>query len=181
MKKILLFLSILTCSFSVFEKNIYTLHFKSLDKGEIDMSSYKGRKILIVAFDAGNPDRKQLRSLDTLYRQIATYLAVIAVPADDFNTAMSPSSLIKLLRDSLGLSYPITEISKARKDKGNLQHDLLQWLTSKDNNQHFDDDIAEQGQMYVVSETGILYASFKKNVTPAGKVLKEVLGRRIKE
>jgi len=181
MKKILLFLSVFICSFSAFEKNIYTLHFKNLDKEDISMYSYKGKKILIVEFNAGNPDRKQLRSLDTLFRQLKTYLVVVAIPVEDFGMAMPEKSLVTLLRDSMDLSYPIAAISKAKKDKGTAQHALLQWLTNKANNQHFNTDIEEDGQMYIVSETGVLYASVKKSVSPTGRVFKELLGQQVHE
>lgn len=181
MKKILLLLSVIICSFSVLEKDIYALHFKSLDKEDISMSSYKGKKILIVEFNAGNPDRRQLRALDTLFRQIKTYLVVVAVPVEDFGTAMPEKSLVKLLRDSLGLGYPVAAVSKAKKNKGTDQHTLLQWLTDKANNKHFDTDVEEDGQMYLVSETGVLYASVKKSISPTGRIFKNLLGQQVPE
>lgn len=181
MKKVLLLLSAIICSFSVLEKDIYALHCKSLDKEDINMSSCKGRKILIVEFNAANPDRKQLRALDTLFRQIRTYLAVVAIPVEDFGKAMPEKNLVKLLRDSLGLDYPIAAISKAKKNTGADQHTLLQWLTDKANNQHFDTDVEEEGQMYVVSETGVLYACIKKSISPTGKILKDLLGQQVRE
>ncbi|SDX69911.1 glutathione peroxidase [Hydrobacter penzbergensis] len=181
MRKILLLLFVFICSYSIPEKSIYALKFKSLDREDIDMASYKGKKILVAVFNAGNPDRKLLRSLDTLFRETQTILSIIAVPAEDFSTAMPEKMLVSLLRDSLNLSYPVTAIRRVKKNNENAQHPLLQWLTSKDNNQHFDEDVEDGGQMYIVNETGILFANIKKGVFPTEKLIKDILGQQVYE
>lgn len=185
MKKIslllLVLLSILFFSFLPPESSLYDMQFKSLDTGTIDMSSYKSKKLIIVEFHAGKPNYAQLLSLDTLYRQHKNNLSVIAVPVADFGQAMPEKDLIKLVRDSLKLSYPVTAVSNAQKKQGYGQHSLLQWLTSKAKNRHFDADVEEEGQLYVISETGILYAVLKQKISPTGSMMQEVLGRQVTE
>src|ERR1700759_1705170 len=95
---------------------IYQLQFAGIDSNTIDMSSYVGKHIILYEFDAVHPDKTQMTSLDILYKQNSDNLAIIAVPVKDFySTEISKDSLKALLRDSFQISYPVTDISLAKK------------------------------------------------------------------
>lgn len=179
MKKTLLLIAILGLAFSPYDSSFYQLQCKDLDQHTINLTAFRGKKVIVTEFDAGKPDRNQLLSLDSLYRQHASSLAVIAVPVEDFSAAMPVKTLKGLLIDTLKLSYPIAAIGKAQKKNANNQYQLLQWLTNKSLNRHFDRDIDEAGQLFVVSESGVLYATLKHQAWPTGSLVKEVLGRQV--
>ncbi|WP_157576811.1 hypothetical protein [Asinibacterium sp. OR53] len=177
MKKILIMVSILGFSFSPFNSSLYQLSCKGIDHQLINLAAFKGRKILIAVIDAGKLNRTQLLSLDSL--QHSGPVAVIAVPVTDFNGALPEVQLRSLLQDSLKLSFPVTEISKAQKKQGSGQTPLLGWLTHRLQNGHFDQDIEEAGQLFVISESGVLYATLKGIGLPNGGVVRDIIAKHV--
>jgi len=154
---------------------IYQLQFKNIEGNNIDMSSYKGKQIILYEFNAANPDRDQMIELDSLFKSKSN-LMVIAIPVKDFSgTSVSIASLNALLKDSLQLSYPVADLSMAGKTAAAQQHTLLDWVTHVEKNEHFNDDIDDEGYMFVISNTGILYSIMKKEINPTGSVMQEVL------
>ena len=162
--------------------SIYQLQFAGIDSNAINMSSYAGKHIILYEFDAAHPDKIQMTSLDTLYKQSSNNLAIIAIPVKDFDSAdISKDSLKALLRDSFQISYPVTDISQARKASAAQQHPLLDWVTHLEKNNHFDDDIAEDGYMFVISDKGVLYSIVKKDISPTGSIMQQVLSNQPNE
>lgn len=181
MKNSILVLLLSCFSFTNPENSLYQLKLTGLDNREISLMKFKGKKIVIVAFDAGIPDVKQLQSLDTLYRKQSQRLVVVAVPVQDFHQPLPEKDLLRILQDSMKLSYSITKVCKAKKDVAGNQQAIFQWLTDKGFNRHFNTQIEEAGQVFVISETGILYATLRKNSLPTGKEMSEVLQRQVND
>lgn len=92
--------SILTC-FSQDSSKVYNLQFKSIDGTKINMLDFKGRQTLVVEFSASNPDRKQLVSLDSLYRSRKASLQIIGIPVNNSDTANDKANIIKLSQVSV--------------------------------------------------------------------------------
>ena len=160
--------------------NPYQLSFGTLNNGQISLATYRGKKVLISLFDAGNPNRKWLAALDTLYLQNINSIVVIAVPVTNFQAAVHDiNSLKKLIYDTLKLSYPVTAVSKAKKTDGVAQHSLLAWLTNINQNAHFDVDIDKVGEMFVLSENGKLFARLKEPIPANGKDMKKILMQQV--
>ena len=174
-------LSLLLCSVLMYQpyqntSRLYDLQFNTLDSSAVvSMSNFEGRQLIIIEFDASNPDRLRLQSLDTLYRNSNGLLSVIAVPAQDFGTPMPYESLKSFLRDTLELSYMISDVAYTQKAAGAAQHALFKWLTNVNENLHFDDDITDEGQMFVISEAGILYAVLHNNLRPNDPLMQSIL------
>src|SRR5437016_2445425 len=78
--------------------SVYDISVTSLDGTTINLSSYRGKKILVYEFDGSSPDSSQLRYLDSLQR--IDSLQVIAIPATDFGSSASLQDLNNL-KDSL--------------------------------------------------------------------------------
>ena len=141
--------------------SLYQLSFAGLDKDQINMSDYKGKKIIVVECDAAKPDKQELLFLDSLYKSRKSNLVVIAIPVEDFGQTPQEKELKKLWRDTLKLSFPVAKISKAKKANGAAQHKLLNWLTNKNQNNHFEEDVDADGQAFVISESGSVYSCLK--------------------
>ena len=62
---------------------------------------------------------------------------------------------------------------QVKKDKGNNQNPVMQWLTDGNKNSHFNADVETDQQIYVISESGVLYAVLEKGVLPS--VIDQVL------
>lgn len=132
-------------------------------------------RIFPEVFQASTPDRKQLLSLDSLYKSRSSSLQVIGVPVSNSDATIQKSALIKLLRDTLGISFIVSDIGKAKKSFNNNQHALLNWITHVSSNKHFDKDIADDGQMFLITRTGILYATLGRLTILDGIAMEEVL------
>jgi len=153
---ILLLYNLLCLHFTISAQSISTVNFVGLNGSKINLGSYCGKKIIIIAFDAGNPDKKQLKSFDTLYRKSNKNIVVIGIPVNDFGSPMPTIALLSLLKDSLNISYPIAAISKGKKGVG--QHPLMRWLTTLSKTNHFNNiDLEKAGEVFLISTHGVLY------------------------
>jgi glutathione peroxidase-family protein len=156
-------------------KDVYKLTFKSLDRGTIQMSEFKGKQVMIATFDFSDPDRKFLKSLDSLYASRRSGLEIIAVPVEDFKPGGTTAELKAILRDELNLRFTIAEPGFGKKNKGTNQHILLQWATNKDANTHCDDDIKTDGEIFIINASGNLYAKLNKDILPTGSTMQRIL------
>lgn len=169
--KILYFLILLTLS-SV-AKDFYDIQFVDSGGKQIIMNSFKGKKIMIVVINAKSPDISYLRFLNILQRKSSTY-QIIAVPSTEFSGLSNPDNL-NLVKSSENLSIIIARASEVKKSSKSRQHSLLAWLTDKEQNHHFDQDVDVTEKMFFVSETGILYGILDKTSSP------EVIANTLKQ
>ena len=154
--------------------NPYQLQFQGLGSNMIQLSSFAGKPTVVFEFKASNSSASQLQSLDTLYRNSHGQLNVIAIPVQDFG-AVSAADSLNLLVSSLGLSYSIAGTGYAQKSSGLNQQVLLRWITHVGSNGHFDEDISEEGDIFIISATGILYATLSRTFSCNGPEIKQVL------
>ena len=171
--KIFLFTIMLVLSYKAGPVNIYNLSFLDLNGNTLKMADYKAKKILVVLFDASSPDLSQLQSLDSFYKTCQNTLNVIAIPVTDFSIPLPRLKLKSILNDSLKLSYPIAALGKAKKINGENQQPLLKWITTLNDNTHFDNDINNNGQIFLINEQGNLCGLFEKNIPY--KVINEIM------
>jgi len=66
-----------------------------------------------------------------------------------------------------------------RKINGTSQHPLLKWVTNKPENGHFEHDVDESGDLFVISETGRLFAVLKQGSLPAANVMHDILNMQV--
>ncbi len=159
-------------SFS-FESSLYNIELIKQDGGKISMSSFRNKKIIITAFSTSNPDYGYLKYLGYLQSQYKN-LVIIAIPAIDFGGDISDIKQ-KDIRDSLPQNIILTRTDKVNKKNGNGQQQLFKWLTNVGENSHFDVDVKRDDQLYIISESGVLYAVLYK---PLGS---EIMDRVLNE
>ena len=141
--------------------HFYEVKFKDIQHKVLKMSEFKGKKIIIAVMDAARPHGKSLQlllTLDTIYKVNKAKMVVIAIPMVDNGNIMKEGDMQKFLQAILHISYPIAECSKIKKKNGNNQHSLFKWLTDKTYNKHFDKDADQGGQLFIINESGELYA-----------------------
>jgi|GEM_PF-3863112 len=152
--------------------SIYDVSFTQLDGTTLNMGAFRGKKLVIFAFNGRNPSRGLLQRLDSVQRANADSVVLIGVPALDLDsTAQAPS--LDHLKDSLGLVMYIGHPSYVRKSSGAAQIPLFQWLTSVGQNTHFDRDVEEEGMLFFVNTSGELYAIINNGLSRA--LLPEIL------
>lgn len=156
-------------------KDVYQIQFKSLNKKTINMSAFKGKQILITVFDASDSNISYLRSLDNLYQLRKEKLEIIAIPLLDIGNGMKKSDLDYLLKVSSSFNYIITDISYSKKKDVNPQHPLLKWATNKDFNTHFDLEVKQAGEIFIIDKAGDLFARLCSEMNPNGTIMQKIL------
>lgn len=156
--------------------NPYNLSFKELDSSQIiNMVDFQGKKVIIAVINASNPDKSLLLKLDSIYRHNGAAIMPIVIPIQDFGSHISEESLLRFCRDTLQLKMPISQISFGGKSNATHQHPLLRWVTTKEYNQHFDYDIKNGNELFILSETGKLFAVLKNTNGSNGSLINKLL------
>jgi glutathione peroxidase len=147
--------------FSVFlQSSVYDIQINTLDGNTVSMQTYQNKKIIVTEFDAANPDINELQYLDSLQLQ-DTSIVLIAVPATDFSGTNTVENL-KSIRDSINSHLIMTLPSGVKKLNGSNQNALFNWITNLNGNGHFDEDVDEADNIYMISRNGTLYSQLKK-------------------
>ncbi|HEU4471643.1 MAG TPA: hypothetical protein VFR58_11195 [Flavisolibacter sp.] len=137
-------------------QSVYQLSVKDIDGNPINLNAYAGKKILfyLLPLSASDSGFLQLQAFKSRYLDT---VQVIGVPSieDGFQQSSGAASL-KALYSNLGII--ITQGMHTRKSSGANQSELMQWLTNKSKNLHFDMDALGIGHKFFVSGTGRAFA-----------------------
>jgi glutathione peroxidase len=158
MKRIsILFFTILLMPGFLRAQDLYSIALKNIDGAPMDLSVYKGGKILflIVPLTAADSNWVQLTAFQAKY---GGQLQLIGIPALDEGFENGDAARLKKLYQDNGINILLTEGMLTKKTAGAAQAPLMQWLTHKNQNQHFDMDAKGVGHMFLVDEEGKLYA-----------------------
>jgi glutathione peroxidase len=156
-------------------RDFYTIQFPDAAGKNVTMSTFKGKKVIVAVINAKSPDISYLRYLNQLQGK-SSNLQIIAVPSTDF-AGLSDPTRIDQVKSSEKLSIIMAKPGELRKDAKSMQHPLLEWLTSKEQNQHFDLDIEATDKLFFINESGILYGILEYEAGPEviANTLKQVI------
>jgi glutathione peroxidase-family protein len=158
--------------------SIYNINVPLIEGGNQSLSSYQGKKLLIVTLPLQqNPSTDSLLfSLDTMATAHVADLKVIATPSyEDGFTAEQKTYLNNWYRSKLGSNIIISDGLYTRKSSGSLQHPLFSWLTHVAENSRFDIDITEDEIKFFVNTDGKIYGVLRKQTKMWSKVLNRVI------
>jgi hypothetical protein len=155
------------------QTSIYDLDIPSAYGGKLGLQDYKGHKLVIAVVSVEELNRKgALQFWDSL-KTANPKVGIIVIPAGDMDTVANDSAAMAGIKSKPSEKFILSESSPVKKDKGEKQHPIVRWLTNVKQNKYFDADVESDQQIYVISESGILYAIMAKGVPTA--VLNEVL------
>lgn len=156
--------------------DFYSLKFFLNDGSAFDMSSLKGRKVMIVntASDCGYTG--QYADLQKLYDLHKDKLTIIAFPANDFANQESGSDekIAGFCKKNYGISFPLAK--KGVVIKNNEQQEVYKWLTQKNLNGWNEQEPTWNFCKYIIDENGKLTNFFNSAVNPMGDEMKKALG-----
>ena len=156
------------------KKSIYDIEINSLQGKPINLSLFKGKKILFVnvASKCGfTPQYKELQKLHNIYEES---LVVIGVPCTQFGKQEpgNSSEINEFCQVNYGVSFLITEkISVIGKE----QHPLYRWLTDKNENGRKNSSVKWNFQKYLISEDGELIDYYYSMTSPTSSKIKKHL------
>lgn len=167
MKKLTIILSLLMISAMAFsQKSFYDFKVEDIDGNEFDLSSLKGKKVLVVNTASKCGYTKQYEQLETIYRTYGNEkFTVIAFPANNFGEQEpgTDAEVEEFCKKNYGVSFPLmSKISV----KGNDTHPLYRWLTSKKENGVMDSEVKWNFQKYLIDENGKLVEVYESKVKP---------------
>jgi glutathione peroxidase len=147
--------------------NIYDIEIKSLQNSPILLSDFEGKYILFVNVASKCGFTPQYKGLEELHNTYKDNLVVVGVPCNQFGSQEpgSSSEIAEFCEVNYGVSFLITEKIEV---KGDNQHPLYEWLTSKKLNTKKSSSVKWNFQKYLVSPEGELidyYFSITKPVS----------------
>lgn len=146
-------------------KSIYDFKVESLEGGTIDLSKYKGKKILIVNTASKCGFTPQYEGLEKLYEKYKDKLVIIGFPANNFlfQEPGKNAEIATFCKKNYGVTFPMaSKISVKGKD----MHPLYVYLTQKKYNGFSDNSVKWNFQKYLIDENGKLIAVFSPKTEP---------------
>ena len=134
-------------------KSIYDIEINSLQGKSIDLSIYKGKKLLFVNVASKCGFTPQYRELQQLQETYKNELVIIGVPCNQFGKQEPGNSneIQEFCEVNYGVSFLISEKLDV---KGANQHKLYEWLTKKAINGKQNSTVKWNFQKYLIDEEG---------------------------
>lgn len=158
-------------------ESIYNIKIMQLDeKTALDLSQYKGKKILFVntASECGfTPQYEDLQKLQDKYPE---KLVVIGSPCNQFGGQEPGNSdqIATFCKKNFGVTFMLTQKLDV---KGENQHPLFQWLTSKSKNGVLDSEVKWNFNKFLVDENGKLLAYFASTTGPMSSDITKLIDK----
>lgn len=135
--------------------NIYDLEINSLQNNPISFSDFEGKYILFVNVASKCGFTPQYKGLEELHETYKDALVVVGVPCNQFGKQEPGNNeeIQEFCQVNYGVSFLITEKIEV---KGDDQHPLYNWLTSKKLNNKKSSSVKWNFQKYLVSPEGEL-------------------------
>jgi glutathione peroxidase len=181
MKTIILIISILTMTNIATAQNTKTLYdFKAttLEGRPFDLSSLKGKKVLVVNTASKCGNTPQYAQLEELYKKYGNgNFTIIGFPANNFfyQEPGSNEQIREFCTKNYGVTFPMmSKISVKGKD----QDPLYKWLTNKDENGVMDAPVKWNFQKFMIDEQGHLVGVVAPGTSPmTDKIINWIEGK----
>jgi len=150
------------------KKILYDIVLNNIDGEEINLNDYKGKFILFVnvASECGfTPQYKELQELYDIHKK---KLIIIGLPCNQFGKQEPGNSaeIKSFCSKNYGVTFLMTEKVNV---KGENQHPLYKWLTSKENNGVKSSSVKWNFQKYLVGKNGELIDYYYSITSPLSK------------
>lgn len=169
-----IFLMALLLSSSVFSQDIYSVKEKSIQGKEFDLSSLKGKVILIVNIASQCGYTSQLEGLEKLHQKyVAKGLVVLGVPTNDFGgqTPEDDKAMAEFCSKTYNVTFPL--LSK-RTIKGSEKRELYKILTEK-TPKELKGEVDWNFEKFLINKKGEVVARFKSSFGPLdSKVISKI-------
>jgi|TARA_B110000438_G_scaffold12159_1_gene11884 glutathione peroxidase len=154
--------------------SIYDIKLESISGVDLDLETYRGKKILIVNVASNCGFTSQYKALQDLYDQYGDKIEVIAIPCNDFGGQEPGSS--KEIIEFCSLNYSTTFPFIAKSNiKSTPQHPLYTWLSDPSLNGWNKKLPSWNFCKYLINEKGELTHFFRSNISPTSKKITSLL------
>lgn len=168
--KLLLSILLMASMTALNAQSIHGFTVKSIDGKDIKMSSFKGKKILIVNTASKCGYTPQYESLEKVYEQYKDKLVIIGFPCNQFG-GQEPGSneeIVEFCKKNYGVTFPLADKVDV---KGENTAAIYQWLTQKSKNGIVDATISWNFNKFLLDENGKMIAYYPSNVKPDSEAI----------
>lgn len=148
------------------DKTFHDFSAKTIDGKELDMSSFKGKKILVVNTASKCGLTPQYEKLEELYNSYGgDNFVIIGFPANNF-LKQEPGT-DEEIKEFCEINYGVTfQMMSKISVKGKDIDPIYQWLTSEAENGVMDSKVSWNFQKYMIDEDGNLVDSVSPKKSP---------------
>jgi glutathione peroxidase len=165
--------TVLIKAVAAFLINFYSLSFTDINGATINMSSYQGKKIMIVNMATSSNKVNQLIGLQQLKQQYGDSLVVILFPSNSFGNENRTNAQIKqFVQSNVGNGFVIASKSNVT---GNSANSVFAWLNSKVNNGDVDAVAGSDFEKYLIGKTGNLIGVYSPKIIPTDATIKTTI------
>ena len=133
----------------------YDFKVKTLEGNDFDLSSLKGKKVMVVNVASKCGFTPQYKDLEEMYRKYEGEMVIIGFPANNFGKQEpgTAAEIRQFCTENYGVTFPMMEKISV---KGDDIHPLYKWLTSKAQNGVMDSEVRWNFQKYLIDANGKL-------------------------
>lgn len=133
--------------------SIHDVEFKSLDGKQHTLSEFKGKKLLIVNVASKCGFTPQYEGLQELHEKYKDKLVILGCPSNQF--ANQEPGNAEEIQNFCQVNYGVDFMLSEKLDvKGENQHPIYKWLTSKEANGVKNSSVKWNFQKYLLDEEG---------------------------
>lgn len=158
-------------------QSFHSFSISSLDESStLNMADYKGVKILIVNVASKCGYTPQYEGLQKLYEQYNENLQIIGFPCNQFmgQEPGGKEEIASFCKKNYGVTFPLSSKIDV---KGENQHPIYSWLTSKKQNGLDDFKVSWNFNKFLIDEEGKLIGHFGSSVEPLSEVILEAINK----
>ncbi len=156
--------------------SIYSVQIKDIDGKAINLSDFKGKKILLVNVASECGYTPQYAELQKLHEQYKNKLVIIGLPCNDFG-GQEPGSEDKI-KQFCSSKYHITFLMASKVNiKSKPISPIYEWLTMKKLNGVEDSNVNWNFNKYLIDENGRYVAHYGSSVKPMSDELIKAINK----
>jgi len=170
-------------SIFLLDGSIYDFKITTIGEHErIDLSDFRGKKLLIVNIACKSPYTFQLEELQELYKAYNQQVVVLGFPCgDDFgNQELKTNKDIRnFCEDVYSITFPMSEKTSAI---GSEQHPVFKWLVEEAKKMGMVEPVIKWNfTKFLIDENGKLIKVFPADVTPLNRSITSLLNENLRK
>lgn len=159
--------------FSFFITSFYSLQFTDTDSNAVSMSSYQGKKILLVNVASNSSKIGQLSQLQQLHQTYGDSVVIIAFPSNSFNNEPRSNAEIKLFfQNNYGVTFTIATKNSV---EGPSRQPVYNWLFNATDNGVMSATVTRDFQKFLIGKDGSLIGMYAASVSPLDSTIQNAL------
>jgi glutathione peroxidase len=162
-------------------KSVLDFTMKDIDGTDVSLSRYRGKVLLFVNVASQCGNTPQYEGLEALYRKYKDRgFVILGFPANNFG-GQEPGTEAEI-KDFCTSKYDVTfDMFSKISVKGNDQHPLYRFLTSKETDPQFAGDITWNFGKFLVDREGNIAARFDPKTQPLSDQVVQAVETALKE